>query len=187
MTSGENGPHVPKKVFFTSGAGTHRYRLTSFELALADAGINGFNLVGVSSILPPGCEIVDRNEGARELAEGQIVHAVMSRKDGKAGGERITATVGCAFPEDRSIRGYISEFMAGDEPLERSVAMAEDLAVEMLAASLGVELDLDAEAALKAVVMGDAGYPIDTRHAVRQARCEGDGNWTTVVAAAVFI
>jgi arginine decarboxylase len=30
---------VPKKLFFTKGVGRHKERLTSFELALRDAGI----------------------------------------------------------------------------------------------------------------------------------------------------
>jgi len=30
---------VPKRIFFTKGVGKHRERLTSFELALRDAGI----------------------------------------------------------------------------------------------------------------------------------------------------
>ena len=30
---------VPKRMFFTKGVGKHRERLTSFELALRDAGI----------------------------------------------------------------------------------------------------------------------------------------------------
>ena len=45
---------VPKKVFFTKGAGIHRDELRSFELALRDAGIEKQNLVYVSSIFPPG-------------------------------------------------------------------------------------------------------------------------------------
>jgi arginine decarboxylase len=32
---------VPKRMFFTKGVGKHRERLTSFELALRDAGIVG--------------------------------------------------------------------------------------------------------------------------------------------------
>src|SRR6185312_10575647 len=41
---------VPKKLFFTKGVGKHKDRLTSFELALRDAGIASQNLVRVSSI-----------------------------------------------------------------------------------------------------------------------------------------
>lgn len=48
----------PPKVFFVKDVGRHRDRLHSFELALRDAGIERLNPVPVSSILPPGCEIV---------------------------------------------------------------------------------------------------------------------------------
>ncbi len=41
---------VPKRIFFTKGVGKHKERLTSFELALRDAGIAAQNLVRVSSI-----------------------------------------------------------------------------------------------------------------------------------------
>ena len=44
---------VPKRLFFTKGVGKHKERLTSFELALRDAGIAAQNLVRVSSIFPP--------------------------------------------------------------------------------------------------------------------------------------
>jgi DNA polymerase III delta prime subunit len=50
---------LPRKVFFTKGVGRHTDPLVSFELALRDAGIEKFNLVTVSSIYPPYCEIVD--------------------------------------------------------------------------------------------------------------------------------
>ena len=44
---------VPKAIFFTNGVGVHKDRLSSFELALRDAGIEKANLVTVSSIFPP--------------------------------------------------------------------------------------------------------------------------------------
>ncbi|PKP55132.1 MAG: pyruvoyl-dependent arginine decarboxylase, partial [Candidatus Altiarchaeales archaeon HGW-Altiarchaeales-2] len=44
---------VPRKVFFTKGVGRAKEQLASFEAALRDAGIEKFNLVTVSSILPP--------------------------------------------------------------------------------------------------------------------------------------
>ncbi len=31
---------IPKKVFFTSGSGTHKEMLESFEMALRDAGLS---------------------------------------------------------------------------------------------------------------------------------------------------
>jgi len=44
---------VPKKYFLTKGVGTDRHKLNSFELALRNAKIAPYNLVRVSSILPP--------------------------------------------------------------------------------------------------------------------------------------
>ena len=46
---------VPKKVFFVKGKGFHKIKLAAFEQALRDAGIEKYNLVKVSSILPPYC------------------------------------------------------------------------------------------------------------------------------------
>jgi len=53
---------VPKRIFLTKGVGKHKERLTSFELALRDAGIAAQNLVRVSSIFPPHCKLIGRKE-----------------------------------------------------------------------------------------------------------------------------
>ena len=57
--------NIPEKIFLTKGVGTHKERLASFELALRDAGIASYNLVYVSSIVPPNCNVLPRNEGLR--------------------------------------------------------------------------------------------------------------------------
>ncbi|MCY4379839.1 MAG: pyruvoyl-dependent arginine decarboxylase, partial [Candidatus Dadabacteria bacterium] len=54
---------TPTKAFVTKGVGKHKKKLSSFELALRDAGIAQFNLVKVSSIFPPGCQLVSRKQG----------------------------------------------------------------------------------------------------------------------------
>ena len=43
---------IAKEMFLTKGVGRHKERLSSFELALRDAGIAHYNLVSVSSIFP---------------------------------------------------------------------------------------------------------------------------------------
>jgi len=45
---------LPKRVFLTRGVGVGREKLTSFELALRDAGISHVNLIRVSSIFLRG-------------------------------------------------------------------------------------------------------------------------------------
>ena len=49
---------VPAKAFLTKGVGRHKEKLTSFELALREAHIAQYNLVRVSSIFPPHCQLV---------------------------------------------------------------------------------------------------------------------------------
>ena len=100
---------VPKKVFFVSGAGRHEDALVSFELALRDAGIEKFNLVPVSSILPPECEFVEKEEGLSELKPGQIVFVVMARHTSNEEGKKIFASIAAAKPDDDSKNGYIAE------------------------------------------------------------------------------
>ena len=65
--------YVPSKLFFTRGVGQHKEKLASFEMALRKCGIAHFNLVRVSSILPPRCRIVKKETGLKELKPGQIV------------------------------------------------------------------------------------------------------------------
>ena len=64
---------VPKRIFFTKGVGKHKERLTSFELALRDAGIAAQNLVRVSSIFPPQCKLISRAQGLPYLDPGEVV------------------------------------------------------------------------------------------------------------------
>jgi len=52
--------YVPKSIFLTKGVGKSKEQLTSFEMALRNAGIGPFNLVSVSSIYPAGCKLVNR-------------------------------------------------------------------------------------------------------------------------------
>ena len=70
---------VPSAMFLTKGMGRHREQLTSFELALRDAGIAHVNLVTVSSIFPPQCRLVPKQRGAAMLHPGQIVFSVIAR------------------------------------------------------------------------------------------------------------
>ena len=71
------GSFVPTKAFFTKGVGRHKNKLQSFELALREAGIEKLNLVYVSSIYPPHCQLITLDEGVKLLNPGQITFCVM--------------------------------------------------------------------------------------------------------------
>src|ERR1039457_6157015 len=93
---------VPKKLFFTKGVGKHKERLTSFELALRDAGIASQNLVRVSSIFPPQCKVIPRKEGLKYLNPGEVVFAVIAENSTREPHRLVVASIGVAIPTDRN-------------------------------------------------------------------------------------
>ncbi len=179
-------PLVPTRVFFTKGVGTHRDQLRSFEAALRDAGIEKYNLVHVSSILPPRCKIIPKSEGLKELKPGQIVFCVMARCSSNEPRRLIAASIGCAVPADPDAYGYLSEHHAYGQNEKQAGDYAEDLAASMLASTLGIEFDDTANWDEKEQVWKMSGKIVRTRNETQTAIVNGDG-WTTVVAAAVFL
>ncbi len=178
---------VPKKMFFTKGVGTHKAELRSFELALRDAGIERCNLVHVSSILPPECKIVPRAEGLKELVSGMITFTVMSRCCSNEPHRLIAASVGCAVPADPNAYGYLSEHHAFGENERVAGDFAEDLAVEMLASTIGVEYDEDKSWDENKEIYQLKDKIISTSNITQSAIVDTEGNYSTVVAAAVFL
>ena len=178
---------VPKKIFFTKGVGTHKAELRSFELALRDAGIEKCNLVKVSSILPPECKVVSRNEGLRELYAGMITFAVISRCSANEPHRLIAASIGCAVPADPHAHGYLSELHAFGQNEKIAGDLAEDLAVEMLASTLGLEFDEDKSWDENREIYHLSDKIVRTSNITQSAVIGPEGSFSTVVAAAVFL
>ncbi len=156
---------LPRKVFFTKGVGRHEDPLVSFELALRDARIEKFNLVPVSSVYPPNCIEVSREEGLKELKPGQIVFCVMAKFTSNEVGKTIYASIGVAIPENKNLNGYITEYMGYCDEKEDVGKYAEENAKYMLETAFNVKAAKVFNVTAKAKVE----------------------NYTTVVAAAIFI
>jgi arginine decarboxylase len=167
--------------------GIHKEELHSFELALRDAGIEKFNLVQVSSIFPPGCKIIARTQGLRKLSQGQIVYSVMSKLSSNEPRRLLASSVGCALPNDRNLYGYLSEHHAYGQTDTIAGDYAEDLAAVMLASTLGIELDENLGWDEKKEIYRISDKIVRTTNVTQSAIVKGDGRFTTVIAAAVFI
>jgi len=177
---------IPKSFFLTKGIGTHKERLTAFELALRDADIEQQNLVTVSSILPPGCIELDRDAGVATLRPGEITFAVMARSETDEPGRRVNSSIGLARPSDPSMYGYISEHHGYGMGEAQSGDYAEDLAATMLASTLGVEFDPDAAWNERKRVYETSSLIIESKSITAFAEGDHSGLWTCTVAAAVF-
>jgi arginine decarboxylase len=176
---------VPKKVFFTKGIGRHKAKLQSFELALRDAGIEKCNLVYVSSIFPPNCKIIPFEEGIKELLPGQITFCVLAKISSNEPERLMGASIGLAVPADEYHYGYLSEHAAFGENEKVMGDFAEDLASTMLATTLGIDFDPQKDYDERREIYRMSGKIVDTFSTTCVTR--GDGIWTTVVVAAVFL
>ncbi len=178
---------IAQKMFFTKGVGIHREQLASFEVALRDAGIAAFNLVNVSSIFPPGCKRISREEGLKLLRPGQIVYWVVARNSTNEPNRLIAASVGCAIPADPNHYGYLSEHHSFGETDSKAGEYAEDLAASMLATTLGIEFNSDLAWDEREQIYKMSGKIIKTTNITQSAIGNKDGLWTTVIAAAIFL
>jgi arginine decarboxylase len=178
---------VPKKVFFTKGVGVHKEKLASFELALRAAGLAHCNLVLVSSIYPPACKTISKEEGLKLLRPGEIVFAVYDRESNNEPNRLSAASVGLAIPADPSMHGYLSEHHSFGETDERAGEYAEDLAASMLATTLGIEFNPELDWDEREHIFKMSGKIVRTSNITQSAVGNKDGLWTTVFAAAVFI
>jgi arginine decarboxylase len=178
---------IPKKIFLTKGVGKAPEYLTSFEMALRDAGIGQFNIVEVSSIIPPGCEIIPKEKGLELLKPGQIIFCVLAKNSTNEPNRLIAASVGLAIPADPNIHGYLSEHASFGETDEKAGKRAEDLAATMLATLLGLEFDVKKDFDERKREYLLSGKIVKTRSITQSAEGDKNGLWTTVVAAAVLL
>jgi len=162
---------IPRQLFLTKGVGRHKAKIVSFEMALREAGIAQYNLVEVSSIFPPKCEIITEESGVKCLSPGEIVFCVMSRNSTDEAHQLMASSIGLAIPIAEDGYGYLLEHQSFNEEAENAGKYAESLAVEMLATTLEA---------------GSHGIA-KTMNITQTASSEGNGLWTTTVAVAVFV
>lgn len=179
--------YVPRFLFFTKGVGIAREKLSSFENALRTAHIAHLNLVTVSSIFPPHCQIIKLDDGLSRLEPGEITHCVMAKEQINEPGRRIVASVGLALPSEDGRYGYLSEHHGFGQTEQQAGDYAEDLAATMLANTLGIEFDPDKNYDERQEVYRMSGKIVESQHVSQGADGAEEGLWTTVVAAALFV
>jgi len=176
---------VPSKIFLTKGMGQHKEKLASFEQALRQAGIAPFNLVKISSIFPPRCKLIPKEEGMKLLQPGQIVFLVMSQAETDEPHRVISASIGLAVPSDSQLYGYLSEHHGFGQNEREAGQYAEDLAAYMLATTLGEKFDTtqiwDEENNIYQIT---EEITVHTQN-ITQNAVGKKGVWTTAFAAAV--
>jgi arginine decarboxylase len=99
---------TPTQYFLVSGASDGYMPLNAFDGALLQAGIGNTNLVRMSSIVPPHCQLVP----PIALPLGALVPVAYAALTSDVPGEIISAGVALALPVDEDRNGLIMEYSA---------------------------------------------------------------------------
>jgi len=151
---------TPTQYFLVSGASDGFTPLNAFDGALLQAGIGNTNIVKMSSIVPPRCQLI----APVPLPPGALVPTAYAALTSDVPGEIISAGVAVALPEDENQNGLIMEYSAKGErrKIEETV---RNMAIEGMKLrgwqikelkSIGIEYKVKkVGAALAAVVLWD--------------------------------
>jgi arginine decarboxylase len=179
---------VPTKFFFTKGTGIHEKDMRAFEEALRDAGVHTCNFIKTSSVIPPGCKLISKEEGVKLLRPGQITFAIIAQSMTNEPGQIITAGIGMALPKDKTEHGFLTEV---EEAIGRTADDVEQDVIEMAIENLIVQKKpkFDAE---KVFRRGKKKYNIEGQDIlvdsiVQSAQGAEKNQYTIVIALAVFI
>jgi arginine decarboxylase len=178
---------IPKYFFLTKGVGRHKEQLQSFELALRDAGIQHCNLVNVSSIVPPGCKLVPREQGLKMVQPGEITFVVLARNATNEPHRLLASSIGVAIPSGKNQYGYLSEHHSYGQTDDKAGDYAEDLAATMLATTMGIQFDTETAWDERKQLFKTSGMIIKTANITQSATGDKNGLWTTTIAVAVFM
>ena len=103
----------------TAGHAEGGSSLNAFDNALLAAGIGNINLIKVSSIVPPGVDIVE----LPKIKPGALVPTAYAAETSDVPGQVVAAAVGYALPDDPAKPGVIMEYhdVADRQTAERKI------------------------------------------------------------------
>ena len=111
----------------------------------------------------------------------------MARNSTNEPSRLIAASIGAAIPADKSNYGYLSEYHPFGVKEKIAGDYAEDLAAQMLATTLGVEFDAEADWNAREEVFKMSDKIVRTFNVTQTAEGDKNGMWTTVIAAAILL
>lgn len=152
-----------RRIQIATGAGIGPTELAAFDAALLDAGIANFNLIYLSSVIPPMCQIeISPDDVAQvEGVWGDRLYLVVAQERATEPGREAWAGIGWVQDEEDG-SGLFVEHHGDSELIVRSDI---ERSLGALCSGRGVELGL-------------------VRMAVRGVRCEGEP--ACALVAAVF-
>ena len=145
------GCRIPTTYFATSGVGQSDegippdpYETFSYDLALQAAGIENFNVVYYTSVLPPESYEVPIDKVKPYFKHGAVLESIMAKAGGYRG-DTLAVGVGRVWAIDSTgsfVGGFAAEYERIYDRQKVSPEQAEKDAVQQLTKSLQHELDI---------------------------------------------
>jgi len=146
------GVRVPTAYIATTGTGQSDeglppdpYETFSYDLALQEAGIENFNVIYYTSVLPPESYEISLTEAKKYFHHGAVLESIMA-KAGGVKGDTVVAGVGRIWARDpatgKKIGGFAAEYEFIYPKQEVSSKKAEQNAKIQLSKSLLHELTI---------------------------------------------
>jgi len=106
---------MQKVIRVTKGVGTGETRMAAFDAALYAAGIANYNLVRLSSIIPPGFEVRVEQCNENDKNFGDRLYVVYASQVEDEVGKGAWAGIGWVLAQDGSGKGLFTEHEAHSE------------------------------------------------------------------------
>lgn len=145
------GPRIPTTYFVTTGTGESNqgiqpdpYETFSYDLALLEAGIENFNVVYYTSVLPPESKEVPIESVKHSFHHGAVLETIMA-KAGGVKGDTVAAGVGRVWAVDdkgQTIGGFAAEYERVYSNQKVNDKEARKDAIKQLTSSLKHELTI---------------------------------------------
>jgi len=87
-------------IIITKGKGSGHTELSAFDNALYDAGIGNFNLIRLTSIIPPGSKVVVRKINWNQVDFGNKLYVVLAKATQVITGKEAWAGIGWVQSKD---------------------------------------------------------------------------------------
>jgi len=117
----KTGVRIPTKFFITKGSGQSNYgsgagdphEAGSYDAALCEAGIENYNIVKYTSVMPTNVKEITKNNGLKKLEWGCVLESIMAQMN-TSKGNRGTAAVLLSQVYDKKgkhLGGFACEYM----------------------------------------------------------------------------
>lgn len=116
---------TPNIFSLVKGSGEGNMVLNAFDQALLNAGVGDTNLMRMSSIVPPACELVDKIV----LPKGALIPIAYAQIGSDVPGTVLSAAIAVGIPEDPTEAGVIMEH-EDEKPLVEVEKTVRKMAVD---------------------------------------------------------